>query len=277
MKYLKGLIVFSLALTSAAWGDLVQKDNIIHYAKKRPFTLRGEDGVLEEVFRRLNIKKGFFVHIGAQNGYNNSRVRQLFLNGWHGALIDDGAADYTEMQIRYHTIEDKARIQIHRAKIKGDKEPGPGITFDDLADEYFPKQPIDLLCITTMGNEHLILESLKRQPKVLCVLGGFSWHPHYKERVPDHIAAKNLQQPLHVMCQIAKLKGYRPICFTESTIFVKKAYEEFFEGYDKDPVSLWKDGWNFTDDRHREAIANFRERNPDIRNTEGDAFKELYF
>ena len=48
----------------------------------------GQDGILEEIFKRVGIKKGFFCEFGAWDGVYLSNCRKLFEEGWSGVFIE---------------------------------------------------------------------------------------------------------------------------------------------------------------------------------------------
>lgn len=61
----------------------------------------GEDGVLEEIFRRLNIDAGTFVEVGAMDGIFFSNTWSLAVRGWSGVAIEANEAAYRCLAQRY--------------------------------------------------------------------------------------------------------------------------------------------------------------------------------
>src|ERR1039458_10326215 len=47
-----------------------------------------------------------------------------------------------------------------------------------------------------------------------------------EERVPDYVAARNLQQPLAVMISSARKKGYEPICFNQNLYVIRREHSD---------------------------------------------------
>src|ERR1700748_2949294 len=56
--------------------------------KADDYSQTGEDGILDEVFRRLKITKGTFCEFGAHDGKFCSNTRHLLEQGWTGKLIE---------------------------------------------------------------------------------------------------------------------------------------------------------------------------------------------
>ena len=48
----------------------------------------GQDGIIREIFRRLNISKGYFCEFGAWDGVLHSNTRWLYEIGWEGIYIE---------------------------------------------------------------------------------------------------------------------------------------------------------------------------------------------
>ncbi|MFA5407112.1 MAG: hypothetical protein WC307_07170, partial [Candidatus Nanoarchaeia archaeon] len=57
-------------------------------SENKIFSQNGEDGVIAHILDELNIKEGFFVEIGVQNGVE-CNTRTLLDNGWKGIMIDN--------------------------------------------------------------------------------------------------------------------------------------------------------------------------------------------
>jgi len=68
--------------------------------KKNYYSQNGEDGVTEEILRRLNIKKGCFVKIGAWNGKHLSNTYFLLERGWQGIAIEGGRQKFIDLKKR---------------------------------------------------------------------------------------------------------------------------------------------------------------------------------
>src|SRR5262249_23348849 len=62
---------------------------------------RGQDGILAEIFRRLNIAKGTFVEFGAWDGVYLSNCRFLYEKGWRGIFIEPTPKRFADLSKRY--------------------------------------------------------------------------------------------------------------------------------------------------------------------------------
>ncbi len=253
------------------FGKSLQADSLMPYARNQ-YSQQGEDGIVQEIFHRLKIHKGFFVEFGAADGLWYSNTRALFEKGWSGVFIETDPSQFSRLTKNYSKW--KNILCLKETVSWNDTQ---GRTIDIIAQEFFPNREIDFMSIDVDGTDHLILENIKLKPKVLCIEGGFSWNPQFSTRIPDHIAAQNLQQPLAVMIEIAKKQGYEPVCFTQNIFFIRKDLYGPFKAIQNDPVSLWKEGWNALPKDTRNWLIDFRSQNTNVREMEGPEFLNLNF
>lgn len=240
----------------------VQRHSLLHYAAD-VYSQRGDDGIIREIFRRLEIDHGFFIEFGAWDGIHLSNTRLLFESGWGGMLIEGDATRAKQLVECYADYPDVLCVHgwVHPVSGPGRK------SLDDFCDEH-NVQEIDFLSIDIDGLDLNIFENLRRRPKVVTIEGGFSWHPQMKTRVPDEVAAKNLQQPLDVAIQAVKAKGYAPVCFNQNLYAVKADLAAPFSGFKDDTESLWLDAYYAQSQTFRDTVENIRKNNPLIRQQE---------
>lgn len=84
---------------------------LIHY-ENSAFSQNGEDGILQEIFRRIGTQSRHFVEIGVGDGYENCTCF-LLLKGWTGAWLE-GSSSRVEHIHKSHSkfiSEEKLRIE----------------------------------------------------------------------------------------------------------------------------------------------------------------------
>jgi hypothetical protein len=60
--------------------------------ERQVFSQNGEDGIIEEIFRRIGTSSKYFVEIGVGNGLQNNSAYLLW-RGWRGIWVDGNAKD----------------------------------------------------------------------------------------------------------------------------------------------------------------------------------------
>jgi hypothetical protein len=218
------------------------------------YSQRGDDGIIREILRRLEVRRGFFIEFGAWDGIYLSNTRLLFEEGWNGLYIEGDATKYRDLRRNYRQYPG---ILCANGFVTPQRC-GWGKTLDEYCDDMNLNDPIDFLSIDIDGLDLNVFESLRRRPTVVCVEGGFSWHPQMKLRVPDEVAAQNLQQPLAVAVESLRAKGYEPICFNQNLYAVEACHAEKFGDIKRDALSLWLDAWYDQSTQFRKALIDFR-------------------
>ena len=247
----------------------IQPESLLHCCRN-VYSQRGDDGIIDEIFKRIGIKKGFFVEFGGWDGIFLANSRALFENDWSGAFIEADDNKFQELQ-RNYAGQDQIMCINEWVGIPG----YAGKTIDRIAAEHFAGREIDLMTIDIDGLDYLVLETMALRPKVICAEGGFAWHPSFTRRVSDEVASKNLQQPLSVMMDIGRAAGYMPVCFNQNLYLVQTELAGPFAGIRNDPVTLWRDAWFNESDEFRADLMRIRAKSERIRAEEGPDFVTL--
>ncbi len=200
----------------------------------------GEEGIIKEIFRRLQIEKGFFVEFGAMDGIEISNTRSLWESGWEGVMIEPSSDLYNELSLNYPRDSGVMPLKLAVTYKADDKN---GLLFDEIYQRYFPEREIDFLSIDVDGADYYILKGLKCRPKVIMIEANLAWHPLIKQEVCEEIALANRQQPLEVYIEVAKRMGYEPVCLTINLFLVRKDLHEAFKETPNDAMSLWRDAF----------------------------------
>jgi hypothetical protein len=243
MKY-----IFLFFAVASIYGDMQPEipgtiqENSLLFRSWIKYSQFGEEGILDEILSRLHLDTGYFVEFGAWDGCTLSNTRFLAERGWGGVYIE---SDTDRLNEAKKNCQNFSNVLCLNEFVAWDRATSLGKTFDQIADEFFPDQEIDVLSIDVDGPDYLILEGLKRRPKIIIVEGGICWHPLVTHRVPDRIGTSYLSQPLAVICKIAKKKGYLPVCYTINAFFVRSDLFDKFTEIKNDPVSLWFDSWYY--------------------------------
>jgi hypothetical protein len=247
--------------------DRISANSLLHF-RKWEYSQFGEDGIIEEIFKRIGIENGFYVEFGAGDGVWISNTYSLFKKGWKGFLIEADTSKKYELRKNF---PEGCGVNFCNEFVTWKKEDKRGRLFDEIAQKYFPFKEIDFLSIDIDSGDLYILKSLKRRPKVICIECGMGWHPLQKKEAPESVAL-NLanQNPIEAHVQIAKQMGYTPVTYNVINLFlVRDDYAYLFSEITNDTVSLYKDSFRLLAKRDRDCL--FSRRN-DVKSYEESDF-----
>jgi hypothetical protein len=172
------------------------------------YSQHGEDGIIREIFSRLNIKNGTFFEFGAGAGSENNTIA-LLLSGWSGWWVDGG--DYIEVYKRlFATSVNDQSLVVAQNMITSSN-------IDQVMSELHVPKDLDLLSIDIDGNDYYVWKALSVvKPKVVII-------EHNGAYPPDmHFLQKESEKPwdgsnffgasLFTMNELAKQKGYTLVC-----------------------------------------------------------------
>lgn len=186
--------------------------------KKDIFSQNGEDGVIEEILKRLNLEDRWCCEFGAWDGKYLSNTYKLIKEGYNAVLIEGDEKKYIEL---LKTSEEyPSIIPINRFVDLSEN------TLDNiLSDTIIPKD-FTLLSIDIDTNDYQVWDSLKNyKPIVVVIEINSEAYPFDYEWI--HNDDKNIfQTSWGAMYELAKNKGYEFVCHTGNMIFVRKDYFE---------------------------------------------------
>lgn len=146
----------------------------------RSFSQNDEDGILQEIFRRIGAETSTFVEFGVQDGMqNNSRV--LLYRGWRGLWIESDAGCCQKMQASFRAELASGQLQLRNDFVtKGN--------IASLIESTGLGEP-DLLSIDIDGNDYWIWEAITCRPRVVVMEYNAKFRPPTQwvmEYNPDH-------------------------------------------------------------------------------------------
>ena len=166
-----------------------------------------EDGIVQEIFRRLNIKNGRFCEIGVENGLECNSL-YLLHKGWTGCWIEGSESHTNFIQQKFASVINR---RLHVIKEMVTSENINNLLAQATKDH---SQEIDFFSIDIDGNDIYIFESMSCAPKVVCI--------EYNAKFPGDIAKQQKYEPtkpwgrtdyfgasLKAIAAVAARKNYR--------------------------------------------------------------------
>lgn len=150
------------------------------------YSQHDEDGIIEEIFRRVGTTNRTFVEFGAGDGLENCTL-YLVLRGWSGAWIDGSAVCYELIQRHLASVIREGRLRVRHALITAENIEA---LFRELA---VPAEP-DFLSIDIDRNDYWVWRAIVAwRPRVVAIEYNASFGPAVSCVVPyDPNAVWNL-------------------------------------------------------------------------------------
>jgi hypothetical protein len=144
-----------------------------HYGFK-VYSQGDEDGIIEEIFNRIGIKKGRFCEIGVENGLECNSL-YLIHKGWTGVWIEGNQNQRQSIEIKFQSII-PSRLKLAIGMITAENI---NSIFQQIG---IGNEELDFLSIDIDGNDIYLFENLTIKPKVICI--------EYNSKFPGNISKK---------------------------------------------------------------------------------------
>jgi hypothetical protein len=169
-----------------------------------------EDGIIEEIFRRIGMQQGAFCEIGVENGLECNSL-YLLHKGWRGSWLEGNVEQKRAIEGKFKSLLAGRRLSLGIGMV------APETVNDDIATAFarigLDPDRMDFLSIDIDGMDIYLLEALRFTPKVLCVEynakfpAGLSkrpvFDPSYSYRGTDYMGSS-----LSALNEAATRKGY---------------------------------------------------------------------
>jgi hypothetical protein len=164
--------------TPAAFGEIVRLLSDVRYADPkrlsrhgwRAFSQADEDGLIEEIFRRIGTRSRRFLEIGAGDGLENNTA-YLLASGWSGTWIEADPARVASILRNAEAAIREERLAVVLAKVTAEN-------VDELVRDSGLAGPLDLLSLDIGGNDYYVLSAFGAvDPRVVVVNYNASYRP----------------------------------------------------------------------------------------------------
>lgn len=125
----------------------------------KTYSQNDEDGIIEEIFRRIGESSRRFVEIGVGDGTENNTLA-LLLKGWRGTWIDAAPRNAESIRRRFAPMLQEGQLQFFERRVTLAALP-------HLLAEIDAVEPIDLLGIDIDGNDYHILAAMPLKARVI--------------------------------------------------------------------------------------------------------------
>jgi len=200
--------------------------------ERRVYSQQGEDGIIEEIFKRINTTDKFFVELGCFDCISMSNTALLLEQEWSGVQFD------RDSSIAY-SLTLNPRANFHAVSITAEN-------VNDILRSHGVPREFDLLSLDIDGNDYWVWRALDYKPRVAVLeYNGhgeaadsktIAYDPGFFYDCSDYFGATLL-----ALKKLGEKKGYTLI-YAESRgvncFFVRAEYAHFFE-----PVPSIEEMW----------------------------------
>jgi hypothetical protein len=134
--------------------------------RRSVYSQSGEDGILQEIFRRLGRRSGWFCEFGAWDGRYGSNSYNLLLNGWSGVMIEGHPARYRRLE----ALGRRFNGRLHTLHAMVSYEPSDRDCLDNLLKRTAIPTDFDLLSIDVDGYDFQIWDATKAYRPAIVVI-----------------------------------------------------------------------------------------------------------
>ena len=133
------------------------------------YSQNDEDGIIQEIFRRIGITNRRFVEFGVANGLENNTL-SLLVSGWRGLWIDAAPENVINIKTRFADVLVEGRLAVQDAFITAEN-------INELIGIWGSGE-IDLLSIDIDGNDFYVWQALNVvKPRVVVIEYNAKFHP----------------------------------------------------------------------------------------------------
>lgn len=182
-----------------------------HYAKNYKYSQNGEEGIILECARRMQIGGRYdgnlAVEIGGNNGLYCSNTALLLVRGWRGLFVESDYSLYSESRQNW--------CEFPNVRHQCSYVDGKNIN-------AFVDDKCDLLSLDTDGSDYAIFAGLEAKPKIVIMEIDSSIPPNVEGFNSDGGAGYFTGVELGIE------KGYFLLVHTGNLVFVREDYKHLF-------------------------------------------------
>jgi hypothetical protein len=195
------------------------------------FSQNGEDGIIEEIFRRIGVTNRFFVEFGASDGVETNSSYLLY-KGWNGVWIDGSQKNLAAIRQSCANAIAKGQLQAVCSFITAENIEGL------FKDANVPTE-LDFLSVDIDRNDYYVWEALQSyRPRVVAIEYNAVYRPGCDFVIPYDAHAvwdktSHFGASIDALCRLGAQKGYKLVgcCFAGiNAFFVREdLLEDHFE------------------------------------------------
>jgi hypothetical protein len=202
------------------------------------FSQNGEDGIIEELFTRLNITSGWVCEFGAWDGIHLSNTFNLIKNkNFSGVFIEGDEARFKDLLNTQKEHPQIVAINKYVSHVENDDN-----TLDNILKETGIPIDFELLSIDIDSFDYQVWNTLEKyKPKIVIIEINSGINPH----IENHIHTPGLYEGTSFMpmYKLGIKKGYKFVLHTGNMIFIKNELYEKLNMSCSNPSLNFRNNW----------------------------------
>lgn len=180
--------------------------------RKNVYSQNGEDGVIAEIARRIELAPSWTCDVGAWDGRYGSNCYALVKRGWPCLMIEANPRKFEYLEQLARRVE--GRIKPFNAHVE--YEPGPN-SLDSIVERAQLTGPIELLSIDIDSYDYHVWRSFSQRPAIVVIEIGSVTPPGERYIFSGGTRLTSFTS----MLELAQTKGYTLACHTGNMVFVR--------------------------------------------------------
>jgi hypothetical protein len=181
--------------------------------QKNVYSQCGEDGILEELCRRLGVSDGWFCEFGAWDGKHCSNCLRFAEKGWRGVFIEGDPQKYQDLAANMKQFEGRVVPLCNYVAVSG------GQTRENILSATQIPADFTVLSIDIDSFDWQVWESVCSYRPLVVVIeaNSFVVPGVFQVHTPPHCLGSSFTATL----DLGMKKGYTLVCHTGNMIFVR--------------------------------------------------------
>src|SRR5689334_8427409 len=141
------------------------------------YSQNDEDGIIQEIFRRIGTTNRKFVEFGVQNGFECNTAK-LLIEGWQGLWIEADIKSAGQIREHFKPFIAEGRLTLVESRVAAEN-------INALLETANFAGEIDFLCIDIDLNDYWVWKAIEVvRPRVVCIEYNTSFRPPLSLVVP---------------------------------------------------------------------------------------------
>lgn len=212
-------------------------NNFFNIYGKNIYSQNGEDGIIEELLKRLNIKNGWVCEFGAWDGIHLSNTFNLVKNKKFNAVFIEGHKNkYKDL---LNTVEKYPNIIPINAYVDHNNTNN---SLDNLLKQTMIPNDFDILSIDIDSYDYQVWKSLKMyKPKIVIIEINSSVKVNNQEWIhtPDKYNGTGFKPTYDLGIE----KGYKFVLHTGNMFFIREDLFDILNITYDNPLENFRTGW----------------------------------